>query len=201
EAGDRADDADGGAGDQKHAHHRALGRPHGAQDGDVVAFVLHQHDQAGDDVERGYHHDQSEDQEHHVALDLERAEEGAVALAPIDHEDRPAGGLAHLAAELIDPIGIGGVDLDAVDAFAAVEIGLRLGQRHEYDTEVVFGHAYLEHRGGVVRLDARGRAHGGDRAARRDHGYAVASVHRELLSEAPADREPLPRVEIIERTL
>ena len=33
-------------------------------------LVLHQHDQAGDDVERGDQDDQRQDQEHDVALDL-----------------------------------------------------------------------------------------------------------------------------------
>ena len=47
------------------------------------ALVLHQHDQAGDDVERSHQHDQRQDEEHHVALDLERAEEGLVALPPV----------------------------------------------------------------------------------------------------------------------
>ncbi len=54
-----------------------------------LALVLHQHDQAGDDVERRHQHDQRQDQEHHVALDLQRVEEGRVALPPVDDEDRP----------------------------------------------------------------------------------------------------------------
>ena len=58
-----------------------------------LAFVLHQHDQAGHDIERRHQHDQGQDQEHHVALDLERVEEGGVALAPVDHVDRPRRGL------------------------------------------------------------------------------------------------------------
>src|SRR5258708_27251563 len=41
-----------------------------AHDGDVTALVLHQHDQAGNDVERRHHDDQGEDKEHHIALDI-----------------------------------------------------------------------------------------------------------------------------------
>ncbi len=40
-------------------------------------LVLHQHDQAGDDVERRHQDDQGQDQEHHIALDLQRVEEAA----------------------------------------------------------------------------------------------------------------------------
>ena len=57
-AGQRADHADAGARDQEHAHDGALGGAHGAQDADLAALVLHQHDQAGDDVE-GRHHARS----------------------------------------------------------------------------------------------------------------------------------------------
>src|SRR5438093_9573459 len=49
----------------------------------------------------------------------------------VDHEDRPPRRLADPAAELIDIVGIGGVDLDGRDVVVAIEIGLRLGHRHE----------------------------------------------------------------------
>ena len=61
----------------------------------------------GDDVERRDQHDHGQDQEHHVALDLKRVEEGRVALPPVDQEHRPPGGLGHRLAEGIDPVGIG----------------------------------------------------------------------------------------------
>ena len=56
------DHADAHAGDQEDAHHRAARGAHGAQDGDVGRFVLHQHVEARDDVERGHHDDQPQDQ-------------------------------------------------------------------------------------------------------------------------------------------
>ena len=49
----------------------AARRPHRAQDRDVAALVLHQHDHAGDDVEGRDEDDQRQDQEHDVALDLD----------------------------------------------------------------------------------------------------------------------------------
>ena len=49
------------------------------------ALVLHQHDQAGDDVEGRDQDDQRQDQEHDVALDLERVEEARVRLLPVEH--------------------------------------------------------------------------------------------------------------------
>ncbi len=48
---------------------------HGAQDRDIAALVLHQHDQAGNDVQRRDQHDQGQDQKLHVALGRERGSE------------------------------------------------------------------------------------------------------------------------------
>ena len=67
--------------------------------------------------------------------------------------------------ELRDLVGIVGVDLDRGDVAVAVEIGLRLGQRHEHEGGVVFRHADLEHRRDLVDLDARRGAHRRHRAA------------------------------------
>ncbi len=47
-----------------------------------------------------------QDQEHHVALDLQRVEEGRVALPPIDQEQRPARGLGDRLAEGVDLSGL-----------------------------------------------------------------------------------------------
>ena len=63
---------------------RAAGGAHGAQDRDVTALAAHQHGDAGDDVERRDQDDQGQDQEHDVALDLERREEMRVQLLPVD---------------------------------------------------------------------------------------------------------------------
>jgi hypothetical protein len=48
---DRAGDAEGHAGHEEDAQDRGLAGPHGAQDADVAALVLHQHDDARDDVQ------------------------------------------------------------------------------------------------------------------------------------------------------
>ena len=46
------------------------------QDTDVLGLFHDDHDQHRGDVERRDQHDHGQDQEHHVALDLERVEEG-----------------------------------------------------------------------------------------------------------------------------
>src|SRR5690606_16568948 len=81
---DRSDDADAGAAHQEDAHDHAARGAHGPQHRDVAPLVLHQHDQAGDYVERRHQDDQGEDQEHDVALDLKRVEEAGVGPLP-DH--------------------------------------------------------------------------------------------------------------------
>ena len=68
----------------------------------------------GDDVERGDQHDQRQDDEHDVALDLERGEEGCVALPPVGEVDLALGGLLDLRPQRVDLIGIVDEDLDAL---------------------------------------------------------------------------------------
>src|SRR5262249_59914909 len=99
---------------------RALSHAHGAQNADIAPLVLHQHDQPGGDVEGGHDHDDGQDEEHHVALDLQRIEEGGVALAPVDHEDRPACGLGDEPAVGVDLIRVVDIDLDGGDVAGAV---------------------------------------------------------------------------------
>ena len=133
EPGERADHADRSAGDQEHPHDRALRGAHGAQDRDIAALVLHQHDQAGDDVQRRDQDDQGQDQEHHVALDLQRIEERRIALPPVDQEYRPP---AASVTDLRKASILSGLVVKTsieVTSRVAVEIGLRFGQRHEHE--------------------------------------------------------------------
>src|SRR6185437_2455435 len=58
---ERADDADARDGNEEDAHHRASRRDYGAQNGDVVALVLHQNDEARHDIERSDQDYQGED--------------------------------------------------------------------------------------------------------------------------------------------
>src|SRR4029077_17276279 len=174
EADNGADYSDGGARDQEHAHDRTLGRANRAQDGDVLPLVLHQHDQAGDDIKCSDQNDERQDQEHHVALNLQRIEERRVALPPVDHENRPLRGVLYRLAIAVDPVGIVRVDLDGCDVTYTIEIGLSLLERHEHHGVVVFRHADLKYSGDLVDLDARCRSHRRHRAARRHQRNVVA---------------------------
>ena len=165
------------------------------------ALVLHQHDQAGGDVERRHDHDDRQDQEHHVALHLQRIEERGIALAPVDHEDRAAGCFGDEPAVTVDLVRLVDIYLDGGDVAGAVEIGLRLGQRHEHERGIVFRHADFENGGDLVRLDARRRAHRRHRAARSHQRDAVAHAQRQLIGQPPPDRHALPGVEAFERAL
>ena len=89
EADGSADEPDRRAGDEKDAHDRAPRRAHGAEDCDGARLVLHQHDEAGDDVERSHQHDQRQNGEHHIALDRQHVEKAAVELAPVGVDHRP----------------------------------------------------------------------------------------------------------------
>ena len=112
-----------------------------------------------------------------------------------------AGRLGDELAVTVDPVGIVGVDLDRGHVAGAVEIGLRLGQRHEHEGGVVFRHADLEHRGDLVGLDARRRAHRRHRAARRHQRDVVAGAQRQLIGQPAADHHALTLVEALERAL
>ena len=126
---------------------------HGAQDADLAALVLHQHDEARDDVEGRHQHDHRQDDEHHVALHLEHGEEAGVALAPVDEVQRGDAGLLHGAPRARPHlVWVVHDHLEHVDRFALVEKALRLGERHEDHAAVVLRHAHLEERHDLVGL-------------------------------------------------
>ena len=102
---------------------------------------------------------------------------------------------------MVHIVGIVGIDLDRRHIAVLVEIGLALGQRHEDEGAVIFGHADLEHRRNLVDLDARGRAHGRDGAARGDQSEVVTRLQRELVGEPLADGNAGAPVEAIQRAL
>ena len=114
-AGDSADNADCRTRHEEDAHDRPGGRAHGAQNGDVASLVLHQHDQAGNDVECGDEDDQRQDHEHDVALDLQRREEGLVDLSPVGEKDLPPRRRLDLRPELVDIIRVADEQLDLLD--------------------------------------------------------------------------------------
>ncbi|OYW31770.1 MAG: hypothetical protein B7Z45_10090, partial [Azorhizobium sp. 12-66-6] len=177
------------------------GRPHGAQHGDIVALILHQHDEAGHDVQRRHQDDEREDQEHDVPLHLQRIEEGGVPLAPVDDIDRTLGGLLDRRAQFGHIVGIVDIDLDGIHVAGAVEIGLRLCARHEHERAVIFGHADLEHRRNLVDLDARRRSHGRHGPPRGHQRDVVAGPQRQLIGEPLADGDPLPGIKPLQRAL
>src|SRR5690606_28775430 len=93
--------------------------------------------------------------EHDVALDFQRREEGAVALAPVGHEYLSPGRRLDRLAKLVDGVGIGNEQLDRLHDAFGVEIELRLIERHIDNRSVVFRHADLEDGGNRVALHAR----------------------------------------------
>jgi len=123
------------------------------------------------------------------------------ALKKVDHEDRAAGRFGDEPAVTVDLVRLVDIHLDGGDVAGAVEIGLRLGQRHEHEGGVVFRHADFEHGCNLIGLDARSRAHRRDRAARSNQRHAVADAQRQLIGQSPSNRHPLPCVEAFERAL
>jgi hypothetical protein len=105
-------------------------------------------------------------------------EEGRIALPPVDQKHRTSSGFGHTLAEGIDLVGIGREDLDRGHIVIAIEIGLRLRQRHEHESRVIFRHADLEHRCDFVGLDAWCRTHRGDRAFGRDQRNRISGMQR-----------------------
>ena len=128
------------------AQDHAARRAHRAQDRDVAALVLHHHDHAGDDVEGGDDDDQRQDQEHDVALDLDRVEEARIGLLPVDDaRTRPPSAAAISAAAARRA----GRDRrrrprDSLTASGMLEEELRRGERHIDEAVVVFVHADIE---------------------------------------------------------
>jgi hypothetical protein len=193
-ASQRAHHADAGPCNEEHAQDRALGGAHGAQDADLAALVLHQHDEAGDDVEGGHHDDDRQDDEHHVALHLEHREEAGVALAPVDETQRRDAQLLHGRHRFLDSLRVLHHHLEHIDGIALVEEALRLGQRHEDHAAVELRHAHLEHRRHLVALGARHGAERRARAARGGERDGVAHVDAQQAHEAGADGDGIRAV-------
>ena len=177
-----------GAAEEEHAQDRAAGGAHGAHDGDVAALALHQHGDAGDDVEGGDQDDQGQDQEHHVALDLERGEEMASWAAA----SRPAGRRSPMraagrAGRRRPGRGRATMISIAFTRSRQLEVGLRVGERHEDEAVVVLVHADLEHRADGEGLDPRHDAQRGRRTLGRDQGELAAEPEAHPLRHAAAD--------------
>jgi hypothetical protein len=67
-------------------------------------LILYEHDQTRNDIEGGDQHDEGQDQEHHIAFDLQRVEERRVALTPVDDEDWTLRRILYRAPIAVDPI-------------------------------------------------------------------------------------------------
>ena len=142
----------------KDPHDAALGRTHRAQDRDVAALVLDQHDQPRHDVERGDKHDQRKNNEHDIAFDVQGVEESLVALAPVGHDHRPHHRRADLALDRVEFLRAAHENLDDACLIVLVEEALRLGQGHIDEEIVELRHADLKDRGDRIDLAARGDA-------------------------------------------
>ena len=79
---------------------------------------------AGHDIERRHQHDQRQDHEHDVALDLERGEEGLVAVAPIADQHLSPGRILDRLAQVIDQVRIGDEQFDRLGDAFGIEIKL-----------------------------------------------------------------------------
>ncbi len=199
-AGDGADYPDAGAAQHEDAQNHAARGPHRAQDRNVAPLVLHHHDHAGDDVERGDDDDQSQDQEHHVALDLDRVEQARIGLLPVDDPDTAGECRGNQPALLAHPVRIGGKDFEAGDGFGQAEEQLRRVERRIDKAVVVFVHADIEQRDDMVGLDARHRAESGGGAFRRKQGDRAADGEPEPARQPVPDRNAVI-AKIGERTL
>ena len=131
----------------------------------------------------------------------QRVEKGRIALPPVDHKDRPASGIGHEVTVAINPIGIFGINLDGSDIAGTVEIGLRFGERHEYEGRIVFRHADLEHGRDPVGFDPRRCPHGRHRPLRGNQCDIVTGPQRQLVREPASDRNALALIEVLQRSL
>src|SRR5712691_1212533 len=136
--GERADDADRSAAQDEDAQHHAARGAHRAQDGYVAALVLHHHDHAGDDVEGGDQDDQRQDQEHHVALDLDGIDDARIGVLPVEDADMAAERGRYHTGFLTGMVGVGDEDFELADLVGHAEEQLRRGKRDIDEAVVVF---------------------------------------------------------------
>ncbi len=80
----------------------ARGRPHGAQDGDILVFLHDHHDQGSGDIEGGDQNDDRQDDEKPELLQFERGQEGTEKILPGAHRHKgnEIRGAAHAATGL-----------------------------------------------------------------------------------------------------
>ena len=125
-----------------------------------------------------------------ILLQLQRAEEVLVELAPVAHAQIAAlYGIFHGPAQLGGALGLGHLHLDGADAVAERKEVLRRLDRHVRVGRVVFVHAAVEDGGDAELARARQDAHGTEIAERRHERDLVAHVHVQRLGELAPDRE------------
>src|SRR6516165_11381000 len=198
--GDGADDPDAGAAQYENAQDHAARSAHRAQDRDVAPLVLHHHDYAGDDVEGGHDDDQCQDQEHDVALNLDRVEQTRIGLLPVNDPDPAGERRADQPALLANSVGVGGEDLEAGDRVGQAKKQLCRIERYKDKAVVVFVHANIEQRDYVVGLDARHRAESGGCSLWRNQRDRAADGKPEPAGEPVADRDAVV-AEVSQRAL
>ena len=124
-AGQCPDDADDDALQHEDAEHRRIGGAHGFQDRDLSLLFEDHHDEGRDDVEGRDEDDGRDDQGESDLLHLERGEEVAVELGPVERVKRAAEVLLDPAGELERGVEVVDAELDAGDVVAFVEQALR----------------------------------------------------------------------------
>ena len=185
---------------EKDAQHRAPPGADGAQDRNIARLVLHHHDQAADDVERGHDNDQCQDQEHDVPLHLHGGKEAVVVLLPVDHPHRPARRGGNGPAHRLHGLRVVHHDLDMRCGAGLLEENLRSLQRQEHVAGVVLVHADLEHGDDPVGAHAGDGAERGRGTVGRQQREFIADGQAELTRQAHADRDRVLTLEIRQRT-
>src|SRR5271165_636405 len=197
-----ADPADQNPLGHEYAKHAARAHADSAQNRDVGAFVIDDHDQGRDDVEHGDRDDQPQNQSHHGFLDANGVKISRILLRPI----------AYLQARRQARSCISGQDrrvqnIVELETYSGgpIESAQRLGvgQLDEGEHTVMVLKAYFEDPGDLEVLQPRYEfAAAALPAARDHHRHRIAEARLQLVGERSAEHDPIrARLEIRELTL
>lgn len=100
-------------------------------DGDVASLLHDHHGESNQNIERGDHNDQCEDDEGDDLLQLEGAEELAVLLHPVGRLKAGARGRFDFVANLLGAVEVVDAEAEDADEIGFGEESLRVGEAHE----------------------------------------------------------------------